>query len=420
MAQRLLLIVFFLLTIANLLIYVNRDKGFNYVQQAAYNDLYPNVNKGIASIHIQKENIAVIDLKGYSAAIKWNVECNDNILLKDQSIPVHFELKERTNRYLLRANDPGLKPIVLDLDYAPAALYKKSGSSVATNYEIHYCSEPFVTADSSSLTKWIDQLDYTDAAELKNVQQLLTDSLHIKSKDSTVNKIKAIGNFIYRAVKDQMGIPPDSLANYSAYRQFCFARDGQTKIWCANITDIFHLFSSAAGIVTRKVGLTGKKEVFNTGLHSANECYLPETGEWAYVDITQNILLLTDSTGKTINTVDLYHLKQLNQTGNIILYSSTDSAIAAGKYLEPSKKYVWRENEILFPYPYTPGTLYSWSNKLTRYLSRNTWLEIYSEKTVYDNSRFYVKLYAFFGWLLCGLLLLIAYLFNRRNRNHSI
>lgn len=420
MAQRLLLIVFLLLSAANLFIFLNRDKGYQYVKQEAYHQLYPNISKGIASVKIEQEKEAVIDLKGYSPTARWTVECNDSVLLRDHPLPLRFVLKESVNSYVLKANDSVIQPIVIYLDYSPAALYQKNGSNTATNYEIRYSSEPLVTADSSLVTKWTDRLDYVDASALKMVKQLLADSLHIQSTDSTEDKIKAIGNFIYRAIHKQMGIPPDSLTSHSAYEQFCLARDGKTKIWCANITDIFHLFSSAAGIVSRKIGFTGQVDVFNTGLHSANECYIPEKGEWAYVDITQNILLLTDSSGNTLNAADIYHLKRLNETGDIILYSSTDSAVNAGKYLDASKKYIWKENEILYPYPYTPGTLYSWYNKLTRYVSPTVWFEIYSQKAVYSNSKFYLRLYAFYSWLAVGLLLLICYLFGSRRRSRSL
>lgn len=417
MATRFVWIGFFLLTIANLLIYINRNNGFEYVQQSAYGELYPNISKGIASISIEKDSAAIIDLKGYPAAAKWNIVCNDSVIIHDQLLPVHFSLNENVNRYTLQSTDSTVKPIIIDLDYAPAELYKRSGSSVATNYEIRYSSEPFVTGDSVSVSKWEDPLDYVDAAELNTVKQLVTDSLHIKPTDSTLNKIKIIGSYIYQSVKQNIGVPPDSLAQHSIYKQFCLAKKGQTKIWCANITDIFHLFATTAGIVTRKIGVTGNRGIFNTGLHSANECYLPETGEWAYTDITQNILSLTDSTGKILNTVDLYQLKKLNQTKNIILYSSGDSAVETVNYSDPEKKYVWGENEILFPYPYPPGTLYNWSNKLQRYISRKPWLKIYSEKTMYDNSKFYLKFYLFYIWAIFGLLVLISYLFKFKHRH---
>jgi hypothetical protein len=414
MAFRLVLIIFFLLTITNLLIYINRNNGFEYVQQSTYANLYPNCSKGISGIDIEKDSIAKINLKGYSPAVKWNVFCDDAVILKEQSMPLHVALKESLHHYILQANDSAVKLIIIGLDYSPAEVYKRSGSSVATNYEIRYCSEPFVAADSTSVTKWKDPLDYTDAAELNTVKQFLTDSLHIKPTDSTLNKIKIIGSYIYQSIKQSMGIPPDSLSKHSVYKQFCLAKNKETKIWCGNIADIFHLFATVGDIVTRNIGLSGKKKIFNTGLHAANECYLPETGEWAYTDITQNILFLKDSAGKIFNTVDLYQLKKLNQTGNLILLSSGDSGILSGNYGDPDKKYVWRENEILYPHPFNRATLYSWPNKLKRYISKNPWLEIYSETVQYDNSKFYLKIYLFYTWMVLGVMVLVFYLFNKR------
>ena len=416
MANRLLLIVFFLLSIANLVIYINRNNGFEYVKQSSYQELYPNINKGISTISIEKDSIAIIDLKGFPHTVKWDIACNDVVFAQDQLLPVHFPLKENTNRYVLQANDSAIKQIIIDLDYAPAELYKKNGSSVSTNYEIRYSNVPFVTSSPVAVNKWKDTLDYIDATELNAVKKILSDSLHIKATDSAVTKIRIIGNYIYQSVKHSIGIPPDSLSKYSVYKQFCLAKNRQAKIWCGNISDIVHLFTTTAGVVSRNIGFAGNRQIFSTGSHAANESYLPETGEWAYTDITQNILLLTDTTGKILNTVDLYHLKKLNQTGNIVSYSSGDSAIVKGSYSNPDKKYVWGQNEILFPHPYDPATLYSWSNKLQRYFSRNPWLEIYSETTVYDNSKFYLKTYLLYTWVIVGLLVLGSFIKIKKRR----
>ena len=417
MPRKFVLLIFFLLTIANLLIYINRNKGFEYVEQSSYQQLYPNISKGIASIGIEKERTAVITLKGYSPVTKWTVNCNDSVITKDQLQPLQFSLKEKVNRYVLSPADTTEQPITIDIDYSPAELYKSSGSNIATNYEIRYCNAAFVNSDTGAVTKWRDELEYTDTAEINTVKHLLADSLHIKPTDSTVNKIKMIGNYIYQSVKQSMGIPPDSLAKYSVYKQFCLAKNNTNKIWCGNIAAIFHLFTSSAGIVCRNVGITGKTGEFGTGSHVVNESYLPETGEWACTDVTQNILLLTDSsTNQIFNTVDLYHLKKLHQTHNVIACSSGDSGVVSGHYTDPDKKYLWRENEMLFPYSNNPATLYSAYNKIKRYSTKSPWLEIYSENTVYSNEKFYLKIYLLYTWFGFALLTAASYLVNAKQR----
>ena len=417
MANRFILItLFLLLSAANIYIYLNRNDGYEYVQQSSYKDLYPNISKGISRITIEKDNDAVIDLKGYPSSLKWNVSCNDTIIAKDLSLPLHFLLRQNVNRYLLQANDSVTKNITIDLNYSPAEIYKAKASSIYTNYEIRYCSEPFITGDSNTINKWKDPLDYTDATEIKTVKQLLTDSFHIKPADSTVNKIKIIGSYIYQSIKQNMGVPADSLANYSTYKQFCLVKEGKAKIWCGNITDIFHLFATNAGIICRNIGLSGKREVFTLGDHAFNECFIPETGEWALVDLTQNILLLKDSDGKFLNTVNLYQLKKLNQTDNITMYSSGDSSIINGGYSNPDKKYLWQENEILYPHPNNPRTLYSFFNKFQRYAGVHPWLEVYNENHHYDNHLFYLKSFLLHAWILLGLIILVLYLFTKKSK----
>ena len=61
MANRFILItLFLLLSAANIYIYLNRNDGYEYVQQSSYKDLYPNISKGISRITIEKDNNAVI------------------------------------------------------------------------------------------------------------------------------------------------------------------------------------------------------------------------------------------------------------------------------------------------------------------------------------------------------------------------
>ncbi|MBI1782208.1 MAG: hypothetical protein HYR66_12720, partial [Sphingobacteriales bacterium] len=221
------------LTAANVYIYINR-KDYEFVKQSSYAALYPNVSKGIKTISIEKDNEAVIDLKGYAAA-KWSVNCNDVVIAKDLSLPLRFSLKETLNRYILSADDSTIKPVVIDLDYSPVALYKAEDSSVATNYEIRYSSIPFVYGDSSVINIWKDKFDHVDVAEINAVKKII-DSLPMKANDSTAAKIKVIGAYIYRSINKQMGVPSDSLSKYSIYQLFCAARDGRARIWCGNIT----------------------------------------------------------------------------------------------------------------------------------------------------------------------------------------
>lgn len=91
-----LIIIFALLTIANVYIYINRYDGFEYVQQSSYKDLYPNTTKGIQRITIEKDNIAVVDLKGYSSLLKWDVLCNDSFSNK---INRYFNRQRRLEVY---------------------------------------------------------------------------------------------------------------------------------------------------------------------------------------------------------------------------------------------------------------------------------------------------------------------------------
>lgn len=413
MAKRFVLwMLLLLLTAVNIYIAIHRKKGYEYIKQSAYADLYPNISKGIRNISAEKNNELTVDLKGYGNA-NWEVRCNDSIIASGLSNPLKFVIKEKVYRYTLtpQNNQP---PVVFIIDYSPAEVYKNFSSSMGTNYEIRYCSVPFLNNDNSSVSKWKDDLHYTNTAELAAVKKEISDSLHITDGMTTVKKLETISAYIYSRVGKSFLVPADSLEKYSPYQQFCLARNGTAKLWCGNAADIFNLYTSAAGITCRRVAIDGKKDLFQLGEHIVNECYVPETGEWVMTDLKQNILLLKDSTGKLFNTAELYQLKKLGQTGSLIQLSMGDSSLAETTYSDIENKYIWKENSLSYLYPYNPLTVHSFVNRVKRYSGLFPWQEVYDENQQYSNFRFYVKTLLLYGWLLVALRILYLYLFSKK------
>jgi hypothetical protein len=408
-------ILFLLLTVANIYIFLNR-RDYEYVQQAGYKQLYPTISKGIRHLTVEQNNQCTLDLNGYAPSVKWAIYCNDSVLKTAQTAPLHFTLLTHVNRYTLYSDAPTMDSIIIDLDYSPAYLYQSNSSSFDTNYEIRYSSVPFINTDSTAILKWKDPFSYIDKTELETVQQIIRDTLKLNDADSTVTKIKKISEYIRLAIKNNMGVPADSLQRYSIYRQFCLARDNKARLWCGNITDIFHLFATNAGIICRNIGIAGNYNRFYLGNHSLNECYLPETGEWALVDLTQNIILPHNTLGNYLNTVDMYQLKRLQQTETIRSYAIEEKGVTETSFIHPDKSYIWRENSLLFPYPYNPATLYSLSNKIKRYLLPRAWLEVYNENEQTDNRLFYLKIFLFYSWLLLGILIVVLSLLNKTKK----
>lgn len=251
---------------------------------------------------------------------------------------------------------------------------------------------------SSDTTRWRKFIDDYPKQELVEAQIIL-DSLHIDDQPTSV-KVLEIGKFLYNKFKKQLGESSNQLVSASPLTQYKILRSSDTiELWCGNFAEMFTFFCWSRGIASRVI------EIMNPGDHHVlNESYLPETQEWAVIDLTNNNLLIRKSNGYA-NLLDLRDSP--GQTLSSL--QASDSSIASHPFDATFyNKYFGNKNPIHYYYRTNNSEVYSRGEKIKRYFLPYSWYEEVTENQQ-GNWRFYIKQLFILLWLI-NLVLLVEQL----------
>lgn len=250
------------------------------------------------------------------------------------------------------------------------------------------------SSDTLQWKKFIDDYPQRELREAKGI----VDSLHISNQPTSI-KVQEIGKFLYNAFKKQLGQSSTQLVPASPLTQYKILRSSDTiQLWCGNFAEMFAFFCWSEGITSRVV------EILNPGDHHVlNECYLPESQQWAVTDLTNNQLLIQKS-----NKSDYPNLLSLRDSTAQTLSSmqTNDSSIVLQPF-NPTfyNKYFGNKNPIYYYYRTNNSEVYRPSEKIKRYFLPEAWYEEITQGQR-DNWAFYAKQFFILLWLSSVILLI--------------
>jgi len=249
---------------------------------------------------------------------------------------------------------------------------------------------------SSDTTKWKNFIHDYPEQELVEAKRIV-DSLHISNQPTPV-KVQEIGKFLYNAFKKQLGGSSTQLISESPLTQYKILRSSDSiQLWCGNFAEMFTFFCWSDGIASRVI------EIMNPGDHHVlNECYLPESQQWAITDLTTNNLLIQKS-----NKSGYPNLLSLHDSSVQILSSlqTNDSSIIVRPF-SPGfyDKYFRNKNPIYYYYRTNNSNVYRPSEKIKRYFLPVAWYEEITQGPQ-SNWGFYIKQFFILLWLITAILL---------------
>jgi hypothetical protein len=222
---------------------------------------------------------------------------------------------------------------------------------------------------------------------------------------STESSVIAITDYLARRLARNPQGPPSAAtlarSDYRAYLYLC--ERPNESLQCGTYSRTVLLFCLAAGIRTRYVHLVnpGNDHVFN-------ECYLPETGRWMLVDLSNNQL----SARLDDRALTALEFRRAVQSRQAITVSRGGAGGIRTEPLNGDAGYVrtYYARQVPYFYYHTLDleAVYSPRNKLARYFLPVSWYEIYTE-TPGSNAPFYARLAIgaagvltalFLGWTL--------------------
>ena len=387
-------IIFLILLIINIVIYKNRDNGYGYTEYLSYNQLYQpsemlsitktrfNGTDSLALYFSQEQNYAV-----------WKIQLPDYKHYTCNGIPV-IKLQEGIHEYQVTTANAKDSAIYIRLNYVSEESYRKKGRSRASDVELMSVSVPIQDKKRYSINHWTQSSEYTTDKDVLIAKQILMDSMQVIPSENSVSKIQKIGSYIYKKIHRQLGTPNDSMDVCSPLKQFTLAQQGKSEIWCGSYTSIFSFFANTAGIITRSVWVDGQANGISTAGHNFNECYIKELNQWIFVDLMSNTLSLQTKSGRYLNSIDFFNLHQLHSC-DIMVSSLKNDSIVKSEYDYSNAFYANYFNpKVNFVYYFASQfdeKLYTASEKIKRYISKQATFANYSGMSNTNNVKFYYK-----------------------------
>ncbi len=395
----------------NCWIYIHRDNGYAYTSYLNQNQLYTiSENPHITGFTIKGRDSLEIKLTPNST--NWQ---SINGLTKTKSHPI-IELREGKHLYKLYYNTD---TIFLGFDFVSSTTYKKNGRTRGSVIELCYSSVPTNNEELNSISHWQQISPFTTEKEINEGKQLLKDSLHIKQTDKDIDKIEKISTYILRHLDSNKGIPIDKMDEVSPTQKFKLVKTKQSKIWCGNFADIFSFYANCMGINTRLVCLEGKiGDIYKAG-HSFNEAYIKELKQWVFIDLTSNTIFAKTSSNHYLNSIEFYNLYQLAPKEITTIRFINDSIQCENFEIVKSfyDDYFQSNNQFVFYNRHQfENNTYSLFSKFKRYIFKNPTFTIFTEASIINNEKFYIKQFALFALFSFLTYLLISSLILKRKQ----
>ena len=181
-------------------------------------------------------------------------------------------------------------------------------------------SLPIVRDARYELNDFVVPREAYDATERAGARELLA-SLGIDESQPTVEKIEAIAAGLWGSLIDKGGAPQPFMRQLTPWQQYQAALRGDSRVYCANIARIYAFVANECGVPTRLVDAAGSLDGVALSAHAFTESYVPERGEWAYVDATLGVFLIRTPSGSLVDGAELLHHGAAGTTAEL---STTD------------------------------------------------------------------------------------------------
>jgi hypothetical protein len=164
-----------------------------------------------------------------------------------------------------------------------------------------------------SVADWTDNYDYVGKEGLAAADSVLAGAVGLRQGDPTFTKMEKLGRYLRGQLKGSGGVPKDDERWMNPWVLYNEMVRGTGKGWCTQNAQVWVFWANRAGIPTRFVfnARTENNTIVYTG-HAFAESFIREQGRWAFVDLSQGTLYVTDRQGRVLNTAELFHLNIQN------------------------------------------------------------------------------------------------------------
>ena len=205
--------------------------------------------------------------------------------------------------------------IGLDLDFSieavSAELYRKAGLTADHDIYVVHTTVPIGKFKRYSVAHWTDDYSYVGREGLAKADAIVRDGMMVKDSDDTPTRMEKVAGYLRSHGLSSDGVPRDDYRWMNPFAIYEEMSSGKGHGWCTQNAQIYVFFANRAGIPTRFVfGCNDQDDTIYYNGHSWAESWVKEKGRWAYVDMTQMIVGVSDRNGVPLNTADIYEMCQ--------------------------------------------------------------------------------------------------------------
>ncbi len=342
-------LLFFLLGAANIVLYLARDKRDVYVP-ASYKELYVPVDvPALVGMRIPGRGRVELRIETPSPFPGWKVADDTGATYEVRGRFPVLTLRDQKHRYEitpLAASSPA-PTFHIEFGYYSSEYYQKGGRTQKDNNWLVSADIAVGRFPRRPLAFWAADYTDLDPADLAEAKRLIRDEAGVAPGDGEIVRIEKLAAWLIRGWAGQAGTPDDAIeAERSPLRVFQRVVAGKGKIWCSQHAKIYCFFANQAGLPTRLVSLGGRiDDVITTG-HAFAETFLAATGTWAKVDTSLNKLLVLNSSGRPLDSAEVYQAIVAGHLEGLTVRTFRDGAVVSEPYAGGS---------AVDAYYYTPG-----------------------------------------------------------------
>jgi len=305
-----------LLVAANLYVFFAREWESSFSPSSYATLYYPLDIPTIRSWEVVDRDILQLNLACTNNVATWSVLTDGGKAQTAEGMKPRFRIDTtfaQTHTYRLIPVPPtACPPVEISVQVYPREFYASLGMQHNDVYIVR-SSVPCGDFDQLSVADWTDQYLYVGEEGLAEVDRLLREEVGIHPGDPTFTRMEKLTRYLRGKLKGAVGVPKDDERWMNPWVLYNEMVNGTGKGWCTQHAQVWVFWANRAGIPTRFVfgARTQDNTIVYTG-HAWGESFIREQGRWAFVDLSQGVLFITDKENRVLNSAELLHLNQHN------------------------------------------------------------------------------------------------------------
>ncbi len=308
--------LFLLLLILNLYVFFTREWESSFSPTSYATLYYPLDIPTIREWKLVERNRIQLNLVCKNEITEWKILTDGGNEQTASGMNPAFRIdttfSELHTYKLIPVKQPAIHPVEISIRFYGKEFYASLGMQHEDVYIVR-ANVPCGEFDQYPISDWVDDYRYVGKEDLTEVDHILREEVKIRDGESTFERMEKLVPYLRRKLKGSGGVPKDDERWMNPYRLYCEMAAGTGKGWCTQNAQVWVFWANRAGIPTRFVfgARTQDNTIVYTG-HSWGESFIPEQNRWAFVDLSQSEIYVTDKEGQVLNTADIFHLNQHN------------------------------------------------------------------------------------------------------------